>query len=266
LEAARLKNKDKSDSRAILVTFEGRNLPELVYLGYMAFSVKPFVPSPLRCFHCQRYGHIADVCKSKIICPRCSGTHKFSDCPQTEKRCSNCHGDHSASYGGCPEKKRVTNILKLSVANQIPIAEAKKQLPKPSFADVLKKPSIQPTQSSSSNKNPFKVTPIASSSKIRKPHVVSNSNNLSQVTTDHSYVQTPTQTNSLPDLPTICKKSDDMTKINTETIIHFVIELLFALQNKNDTSDFINIALNLACKHFNFNLKSYFLNSQTSSV
>jgi len=61
---------ERVGSLSILIEFEGKELPKNIKLGYLNFQVKPYVPPLLRCFKCQRYGHIAAVCKGKQRCPK----------------------------------------------------------------------------------------------------------------------------------------------------------------------------------------------------
>ena len=56
IEAAR---RFKEGRMSVLVTFkqEFKALP--VLLGYMIYPVREYVRPPLRCYRCQRYGHVA---------------------------------------------------------------------------------------------------------------------------------------------------------------------------------------------------------------
>lgn len=68
----------------------------------------------LRCFHCQRFGHVTANCSSRInkedpICPKCAGGHEIKDCHSDFKKCSNCYranrsGDiaHAVNEQCCP--------------------------------------------------------------------------------------------------------------------------------------------------------------------
>jgi hypothetical protein len=179
------------------------------------------------------------------------------------KRCSNCLGAHSASYGGCPEKKRFNNILQLSVIQNIPVAEAKKQLPKPSFADVLKatpKTSPPPNQVTQDSPKPI---PKKTQSRPKKSQV-NVSYNVKPVISDHTYVQ-PSPSPVTSSSPLKVSLDSITSQVNLQTIIQFFIELLITLLNSKDSSQLLNVALNLASKHFNFNLQTDLKNLQASS-
>ena len=51
---------------------------------------------PIRCFHCQRYGHFAANCpqsQDSTKCPVCTGPHRREECKETRKqdfKCPNC--------------------------------------------------------------------------------------------------------------------------------------------------------------------------------
>ena len=52
------KNTDNpKPTNTFFLTFCTSSLPEVIDVGYLKVKVTPFVPSPLRCFNCQRFGH-----------------------------------------------------------------------------------------------------------------------------------------------------------------------------------------------------------------
>lgn len=118
-EAKRLKTKTEGvvcDSLSVLLTFEEEILPEKVFIGYMSYDVKMYIPPPLRCFNCQRYGHVAAACKGKIRCSKCGGEDKYDECEEgARKNFCNCGGKHSAAYGGCEVYKRMQEVQKVKV-------------------------------------------------------------------------------------------------------------------------------------------------------
>ena len=59
------KGNDKMPTNTFFLTFCTQKLPEFVKVGYLRVPVKMFVPSPLRCFKCHRYGHGAQRCQAE---------------------------------------------------------------------------------------------------------------------------------------------------------------------------------------------------------
>lgn len=101
---------------SVVLTFPpGRDLPHIVYYGYLNFKVRLFIPRPLRCHKCNAFGHAQAHCrKMKHSCPRCAGDHPYSECQNKEgtPRCSNCGGGHSAAYAKCPTYVTAQEITK----------------------------------------------------------------------------------------------------------------------------------------------------------
>jgi len=96
----RYKGKDSSEmteSKSVFLQFTTADLPSEVKLGYMLLHVKQYIPRPLRCFKCNRYGHVANHCRGKLRCSICSGEHKYSECSAAAPKCPNCGGSHSVN-------------------------------------------------------------------------------------------------------------------------------------------------------------------------
>jgi len=45
--------------------------PQHITAGYLRVPVAVYVPNPLRCFNCQRFGHGKQHCKGQQTCVRC---------------------------------------------------------------------------------------------------------------------------------------------------------------------------------------------------
>lgn len=131
-EAVRLKgfrNGVKEESLSVMIRFDGNILPDRVYLGYISFPVRVYVPPPIRCFNCQRYGHIAAACRGKKRCGVCGGEHEYGHCEEGVKpKCCNCGGDHKAAYGGCEVRKRAAEVQQIRIKQGISYAEALKEV------------------------------------------------------------------------------------------------------------------------------------------
>ena len=132
LEVKRLKSTRggvKSDSLAVLLTMKGSKLPGKVFVGFNGLSVREFIPPPLRCFRCQKFGHVAAVCKGKQTCGRCSGEHEYGKCQEGAKiKCANCGGDHTAAYGGCEVSREAVSVQKVKADHHVSYAEAVKKI------------------------------------------------------------------------------------------------------------------------------------------
>ena len=123
------RNGQTGKSLSVCLTFNTPNMPKKVQLGYEIFDVKPYIPPVIRCFNCQRLGHVASACRSKIRCVRCSGEHSYDQCTQKEAvKCSRCGGDHSSAYAGCNTYKAEKKIQEFRVTYNISYAEAAKSV------------------------------------------------------------------------------------------------------------------------------------------
>lgn len=141
-EVKRLKcfrNGEKSDSLSVMMVFDEIKMPERVYLGFLSYVVRTYIPPPLRCFKCQKYGHVAAVCHGKQRCARCGGEHKYGECGQgTKLKCCNCGGQHSAAYGGCTVRKVAVKVQNVRMEEGMSYAEALKKVKQTPKIDKIK--------------------------------------------------------------------------------------------------------------------------------
>lgn len=115
----------KGPSLSVLLTLEEDKIPEKIRIGYVSYIVRPYIPPPMRCFKCQRFGHIAAACKSKLRCAKCGGEHEYGKCERGVKiKCCNCGGEHSAAYKGCDAHKKAVQIQNVKVKEKLSYAEA----------------------------------------------------------------------------------------------------------------------------------------------
>jgi len=114
---------------AVLLTYPtDAVIPTFVQVDYLSFSVKTYIPRPLRCWNCQGYGHSQDHCRRETPkCPQCAEGHKYESCPNKReegRKCANCGGPHSAGYNGCPKFKTAQDITKLIATTGISYRDA----------------------------------------------------------------------------------------------------------------------------------------------
>ena len=118
----------KQQSESVILFFESQSLPEKVVIGYRKHNVKDYIPPPVRCFKCNKFGHVQENCRNKITCPNCGENHQYSECKTSTKRCVNCGEDHSAAFRGCRAYKHEQEIISIKIQNNITYAQATKQV------------------------------------------------------------------------------------------------------------------------------------------
>ncbi|GBL87012.1 hypothetical protein AVEN_67281-1 [Araneus ventricosus] len=73
------------NTKHLIFTFDFKKLPEHIKAGYMRLSVRTYIPYPLRCFKCQRFGHSKTFCRETLTCARCAEVgHESTDFTRTE--------------------------------------------------------------------------------------------------------------------------------------------------------------------------------------
>ena len=100
-------------------------LPSTIEINNRKFKVHLFIPKPMRCDRCQRFGHLRFKCTRQIICSYCSGHHDFQNCREFNiQKCANCGQGHSAAYRGCPQYVEIQKALKIRAEENVTLNEA----------------------------------------------------------------------------------------------------------------------------------------------
>ena len=85
-----------------------------------------YIPNPLRCFSCQKFGHHKDRCRlGKVLCPKCGKEHSEAICTE-ETSCINCKGPHPAFSKECPVWLKEKKIVKIKTEQNITYPEARR--------------------------------------------------------------------------------------------------------------------------------------------
>ena len=84
----------------------GKALHQGLFIDSIYYKTIPFVQNGIhiiRCFKCQKFGHISAKCQSEEKCGHCSENLLFRDCPKRnqESKCANCNLNHPANYIQC---------------------------------------------------------------------------------------------------------------------------------------------------------------------
>ena len=137
------KNGNLIPTNTYILDFDTPNPPEKIKIGYYSLKVETYIPNPLRCYNCQKFGHSSDRCKNEKVCFRCGSEDcSAGDC-RKEPKCVNCNESHPSSSKLCTVWIKEKEIQKLKVEKHLSYPEARKlynsQHPNISYAAMLKK-------------------------------------------------------------------------------------------------------------------------------
>ena len=131
-------------TNSYILTFNSPVLPNNLIINYQQYSIQPYIPNPLRCFQCQKFGHHIKNCRADPVCSKCAEKgHTFDEC-QNEAKCVNCGKNHPSFSKVCEIWKKEKQIQKLKVEKNITFEQARKEVEnltpsnKPSYAEVVK--------------------------------------------------------------------------------------------------------------------------------
>ena len=75
--------------------------PTSIRISYINTKIETYMPNPLRCQKCQKYGHPKDKCTRPPICAKCrNSNHTELEC-QNPFNCINCTGEHPVYTREC---------------------------------------------------------------------------------------------------------------------------------------------------------------------
>ena len=105
-------------------------MPKHLKIFYRIIPVDVYVPNPLRCYNCQRFGHHEDSCRALLgsICENCGAEnfdHNEKFCKNNPK-CVNCGKDHQSRSNQCEVWKKEKEIMKIKAIQNISYIEARK--------------------------------------------------------------------------------------------------------------------------------------------
>ena len=112
-----------------VLTFNSPNLPTVVKIGFMQVKVDVYIPNPLRCYHCQVFGHHENKCGRHAVCCNCGEPEHCAPSGVCDKpaKCVNCSGNHPANSKQCPQWEKEKKILKIKCENNLSFPDASKQ-------------------------------------------------------------------------------------------------------------------------------------------
>ncbi|KAG1683682.1 Nucleic-acid-binding protein from mobile element jockey [Nymphon striatum] len=116
----------KISTGTIILTFNTPEPPKAIKAAYLYIKVETYVPNPLRCFKCQKFGHHQATCKREAACGRCGeANHDDTGCKNTPC-CINCSGSHASYSRECPTYILERKIITYKINNNTSFPEARK--------------------------------------------------------------------------------------------------------------------------------------------
>ena len=112
-----------------ILTFQSQTLPKYIRVGYYRVAVSQFIPNPIRCYKCQKFGHTKLNCRKNEVCNKCGKEdHTDSEECTNEAKCVNCQGNHASNDKTCPKWKEEKEIQRIKAERGISYTDAKKQM------------------------------------------------------------------------------------------------------------------------------------------
>ena len=150
------KDGDTIKTNTLFVTFNTPTPPKELKIGYYIVRVHLYIPNPLRCFHCQKFGHSKKFCKGPVTCWKCgSEGHDGSECTAEITHCLNCEGDHCASFKSCPILIQEKEIQRIKTEKGLSYGDARRLVTSSSSSPSS---SVAPSYASAVKSVPKKVT------------------------------------------------------------------------------------------------------------
>ena len=122
------KGEQRIQTNTYILTFNKRQTPKEVKIGYCLERVEQYVPPPLRCFKCQKFGHHREACRGRQTCSKCGEKdpdHAEEDCLK-EIRCANCQQDHPAYVRTCTVYQKEKEIIEVKHKRNVSFLEARR--------------------------------------------------------------------------------------------------------------------------------------------
>ncbi|GFX62089.1 uncharacterized protein TNCV_2228151 [Trichonephila clavipes] len=206
-----LKDSTRLPTKHIILSFNRPKLPTTIKAGYLNCKIRPYIPNPLHCFKCQRFGHSQTSCRGQLTCSRCASVgHSSPDCT-LEPKCVNCTQSHPSDSKLCQKCKLEKQIQEIKTNKNVSYFEARRflvpQLTQ-TYAQATKPSTISPATQTDPNLSNIICPPLQCLTPISSKNPLPST--LSSVST-FSTSSSSTQDNLLPSpsgiLPTIQSES-----------------------------------------------------------
>ena len=122
------------------IKFEGQTLPQKIKILGQSREVRPFVPKPLQCKSCSKFGHTESKCRGIAVCAFCSSIDHPTKWNCGLPKCINCGLEHHARSKDCTFYIYNTELKMLVSRTGMSYKEAKLELKARGFKDPARNP------------------------------------------------------------------------------------------------------------------------------
>ena len=133
----------KNPIRIAKIKFIGQDLTQKIKILGQNREVRPYVPKPLQCKLCCKFGHTHKVCQNKEICIVCGSEEHTTNWKCPDMNCSNCGQLHHARSKECPFYMYNTELKLLMTRTGMAVREAKLELKVRGILDPGRNPSYK---------------------------------------------------------------------------------------------------------------------------
>ncbi|GFY18764.1 RNA-directed DNA polymerase from mobile element jockey [Trichonephila clavipes] len=163
-------------TKDLILTFNTPKLPTTIKAGYLNCKIRPYIPNPLRCFKCQRFGHSRTSCRGQLICSRYATVGHYSTDCALEAKSINCSQPHSADSKLYPKWKTEKQIQEVKTNRNITYLEARKLIAPPisqTYSQAAKSSTISVSTQTDENITEIKYPPLTllQPSSLPKPNI-----------------------------------------------------------------------------------------------
>ena len=120
------KGEQRIQTNTYILTLNKPQTPKEVKISYCLERVEQYVPAPLRCFKCQKFGHHREACRGGQTCSKCGEKdpdNAEEDCLK-ETRCANSQQDHPAYARTCTVYQK--EIIEVKYKRNVSFLEARR--------------------------------------------------------------------------------------------------------------------------------------------
>lgn len=151
---------DSINTPAVILTFNKPTCPLRLKFDYVTYKVRKYVPNPLICYKCGRFGHSEAQCKAPgAVCLTCGDAKHDGTCTA---KCISCNETgHTCRDKTCPVWKKEKEICVLKTERDISYAQARREYEMShqspvgvarTFSSITRIPSANPTLSQTQEK------------------------------------------------------------------------------------------------------------------